>query len=789
MTNRPNSLCNLRHAAGWLIVAVLVLAATLPAQAQSDAPALANEQALVQTPPSTPEYLPGEILVGVRDGEIQSANLLAEMQAQVIEAFDAGDPADGVTTLLLHVPIGSEEQAIAALQAAPAVVYAEPNWLVYAADEPLTTGATVEPGFAVNDPFYAARQWYLQRVGMSRAWQMSQSSSAFGGQLATVTVAVIDSGIDEGHPEFSGRLLPSVNYVSPGAAVVDDCGHGTHVAGLVAAGLNDSIGIAGPAPARIQARKVLAASIGGCTGSVANVAKAIREAADAGMDIINLSLTLSSDNSTMRSAVEYAGGKGALMIAAAGNAAASSVYYPARYPQVMAVASLDYSDDHPSYSNSGNEIEIAAPGGAGSTPIFATWSTAAIARCTSGFQSANGGSYCNSTGTSMAAGIVSGIAALVLAVAPDLSASEVRSILRDTATPLPLDAKLVGSGKINAPAALRRLLTSDMTISPMSFFRVAPFASQPYTLTVRIDNPSLDNLDWKASLPASSWLKLNGAIGSTLGGSVRFGEPDFLTLTVSPTALITGAYASTLAITGTRTDGSKLTQQVGIFHTVGNQADFTVLYLPMIQSPGGASQPAPSSTPFRWETPAQPSDRAVHGMTSDSSVPVTLPPTFTFPFNGQAFNELRLHSQGLVSFPSTAVSGTQPNTCLPTTTQPNQAIFGWWTTLDSGAVSARVSTFVVDQDRYVVEFTNTPSLSATQPYTVSFQIVLHDNGDIGLNYAHVPEFIGAPDDVTIGVSATNGLFHNLVACASGSTVFGTLPSNAQSLIIEAGEVY
>ena len=104
-------------------------------------------------------------------------------------------------------------------------------------------------------------------------------------------------------------------------------------------------------------------------------------------------------------------------------------------------------------------------------------------------------------------------------------------------------------------------------------------------------------------------------------------------------------------------------------------------------------------------------------------------------------------------------------------------------------MSARVSTFVVDQDRYVVEFTNTPSLSATQPYTVSFQIVLHDNGDIGLNYAHVPEFIGAPDDVTIGVSATNGLFHNLVACASGSTVFGTLPSNAQSLIIEAGEVY
>ncbi len=568
---------------------------------------------------------------------------------------------------------------------------------------------------------------------------------------------------------------------------MDDCGHGTHVAGLVAAGLNNSLGIAGPAPALIEARKVLRVGGTGCSGTIANVAKAIRDAADAHVDVINLSLTLASNSDTMRLAVEYAAAQGALMIAAAGNTSAGVVYYPARYPQVMAVAALDRNDGHAPYSNTGSEIEIAAPGGLAPYPIFSTWSNAAIIRCPPDeYQSSGGASYCNSTGTSMAAGVVSGVAALALAVAPNLSASEVRSLLRNTATALPLPASKVGSGKISPTAALRKLLTSGLALSPAASHRVAALGSAPYTLTVRLENPSLDNLDWRATLPVNSWSRLNGSVAGALNGSVRFGEPDFLTVMISPTNLITGAYATTLVVTGTRTDGSKTVEQVGIFHTAGTE-DVRV-YLPLAQLATGPA-PTPAPLPFRWETPASVNDRTGYGMTDISSLPITFPPTFTFPLGGQSFGELRLHSDGYVTFASVALTNTLPNTCLPRTTAPDQAVFGWWANLDPGAVGASVSTFPLGDDRFVVEFVATPAVGVSQPYTVSFQMVLYENGNIGLNYAHAPEFIGAPAPATVGVSSSSGLFYNLIACATASNTIGVLPSARQSFLIKAGDLF
>ena len=134
---------------------------------------------------------------------------------------------------------------IAQLQADPSVVFAEPNWLVYVADEAEPSAAAVdrEAVYAVDDPLYASRQWNLQRSNFSRAWQQIALSAA-----VPVQVAVIDTGIDLDHPEFAGRLLPGYNYITHGQSPpMDDHGHGTHVAGLIAALGNNGQGIAGGA--------------------------------------------------------------------------------------------------------------------------------------------------------------------------------------------------------------------------------------------------------------------------------------------------------------------------------------------------------------------------------------------------------------------------------------------------------------------------------------------------------------------------------------------------------------
>ena len=122
-----------------------------------------------------------------------------------------------------------------------------------AADATRVAAATAVPQteipFAVNDPLYADRQWYLQRISASRAWSLTYSADGFNGQLTTVRVAIVDSGIDFAHPEFKGRLLDGYNYLTSGATKpIDDYGHGTHVAGLIGATLNNAIGIAGVAP-------------------------------------------------------------------------------------------------------------------------------------------------------------------------------------------------------------------------------------------------------------------------------------------------------------------------------------------------------------------------------------------------------------------------------------------------------------------------------------------------------------------------------------------------------------
>lgn len=743
-------------------------------------------------------FAPGELLVGFHGEEgMRSASvLLSTFSAEVTERLDLrgldGATGDaGVYGYLLTVPTGQEWAMMETLLQEPTVAFVTPNWLVYAAtplpveDDVAAVDAAIaqpEAPFLVNDPKYEEAQWYLQRINASRAWSLAYAVDGFAAALDTVQVAIVDSGIDVNHPEFRGRLLAGYNYLAPGASPVDDFGHGTHVAGLIGAVANNASGIAGVAPkVKIDARKVLNSQ---GSGTISNVAKAIRDAADSGAHIINLSLESSAPNPTMEAAVKYAYTKGVLLVAAAGNFYPSPVSWPAAYNEVIAVAATNYSDLHASYSNAGAQVELAAPGGERSLSILSTWPGGV--KCRDNPAILPQSDYCTAEGTSMAAAIVSGAAVLIKSVQPGYTAEQIRQLLRDTTIPLNEGATLVGSGRLDIHTALRTVLGSKLQVSANTFVNRVAFGAAPYTVTLRLDNRSLQPLTWQATLLNSKeWARINHTTPATntttLSGTVVYAEPSYLSFTITPTQLITGSYVATVRVDHLKPDNSAVSSFVDINLLIGtNQTNY--LFFPIAVQ----GQSVPVNTPsFQWELPVKATDRTVHGMTDNSNIGISLP--FTFTLRNRSYTSARISSEGFVNFPDAAISATLPNRCMPNLTQPAQAIYGWWADLNPGASGARVSTFQPATDRFVIEFENVPAVGANPAYQLSFQIVLYRNGDVRLNYLDAPGPQKPMPTATIGIEARDGLFYNQVACSDGAVQVGYLPSPRQTLYFNAQE--
>lgn len=812
---RPENGCQLpivRKAVRWrrmtfgaLLVAITGLAFALrpviPSQAQAEPPLA--EPLIWQLPGGLDAYrnvpfAPGELLVGFygAEGMRSTATVLSSLGAEAIERLDlrgldgaTGD--NGVEGYVLAVPAGQEWAVLEQLLAAPDVVFATPNWLVFAAtpgaeeqrDENADAAiAQPEAPFLVNDPRYETDQWYLQRINASRAWSLAYAEDGFAANLGTVQVAIVDSGIDVNHPEFRGRLMTGYNYLNPGSPPVDDYGHGTHVAGLLGAVANNAGGIAGVAPkVRIDARKVLNSQ---GSGTISNVSKAIRDAADGGADIINLSLESSAPNPTMEAAVKYAYSKGVLLVAAAGNFYPSPVSWPAAYSEVIAVAATNYNDRHASYSNAGSQVELAAPGGERVQSILSTWPGGV--KCRDKAAVITQSDYCTSEGTSMAAAIVSGAAALIKSVQPAYTAEQIRQLLRNSTTPLSESATLVGSGRLDIHTALRTALTGRLELSTTSFFKRTTVATAPYSVTLRLDNPSLQPVQWRTTLLNSQeWVRINNTTPTTnttvLSGDVVYGKPSYLSLTVTPTHLITGSYVATLRVDQINGGTVAASTFVDVNLSIGPQPAHFFYFPLLIQG----TPKLITTTAFRWELPATEQARTTHGMTDNANVAITLP--FTFTLRNRAYTSARIFSEGFVNFPDDAVSESLPNRCMPNLAQPAQAIYGWWADLNPGSSSARVSTFQPASDRFVIEFSNVPAAGVLPDYHVSFQIVLYNNGDIYLNYLDVPIEPKVAPVVTVGIEARDGLFYNQVTCNTGATQVGYLPAPHQSLAFNAQE--
>jgi serine protease len=379
-----------------------------------------NEAAIADTD----DELPGEIAVDVRD-DLSAAELSAVQSEYALHPNSAWSDAHDKLEVAL-VPLGEEPALLERLARDPRVEHAEPM-------------AVLRASFVPNDPLYE-KQWHLQRVGAESAWEYACGLG--------VTVAVVDTGIacfDKGPfsrgTDLSGtRCEGGYNFVTDSTEAYDDQGHGTHVAGTVAQTTDNGKGVAGLAfCSRLMPVKVLN-RFG--WGTLANVAEGIRFAADNGAEVINLSLGGSGKSKILEAAVDYALGKGVVVVAAAGNSG-QSVGYPAGYEGVIAVSATDANDKIAWFSSRGPEVTIAAPG------VNVTQQTVCDAgrnRCEL---------FGTFSGTSMASPHVAGAAAMLVglgASGPDA----VRAALASGAVPKG-DSNLFGAGILNAAASATRL--------------------------------------------------------------------------------------------------------------------------------------------------------------------------------------------------------------------------------------------------------------------------------------------------------------------------------------------
>ena len=298
--------------------------------------------------------------------------------------------------------------------------------------------ASAAAAWAPNDPLLA-RQWYATQ---NRAFDFWPEPPL----LPPVRVAVIDSGIDAGHPEFAGKIVAAKSFVG-GSALTDEQGHGTFVAGVIAAAADNALGIAGLAPA---AELLIAKVVTGDRDiSVEAEAKAIHWAVDKGARVINMSLggvrdPLDPDRDTFspveRDAIAYATSHGVVVVAAVGNSDAAPgmpwryASYPAALPHVLGVSALAKDGSSPAFSNRDAIYnDIAAPGEEilSTLPLALTGESPACVE--QGYSSCGPEEYRQAEGTSFAAPQVSAAAATLLAVRPSLRPEQVLAILERSA--------------------------------------------------------------------------------------------------------------------------------------------------------------------------------------------------------------------------------------------------------------------------------------------------------------------------------------------------------------------
>src|SRR5262249_3637822 len=318
----------------YLILIFLLSIATAPAQ---------NVQSYAQVAISAPGSDDGELLIdfGNEEPEAKIDSLLAAggLGSDQFSWFSQDEKWIRIK--------GISSETLERIKSSARIEDVEPNYYMTAFSTP-------------NDPYYK-HQWHLDQIGMKSAWDFPKG--------APVTVAVIDTGIAyENYKNFfrvedlpPDQFVDPYNFVANTSHANDDHGHGTHVAGTIAQWTNNGVGAAGVAPnVRLMPLKVLTS---GGYGTIADIARAIRYAADHGASVINMSLGGPFPSVILHNAIRYAHDKGVVIVCAAGNSGRSGLSYPAAYSECISVAAVRFDGSLSFYSSYGKGLTIAAPGG------------------------------------------------------------------------------------------------------------------------------------------------------------------------------------------------------------------------------------------------------------------------------------------------------------------------------------------------------------------------------------------------------------------------------------------
>jgi thermitase len=341
------------------VAAFAVLATLAPAGAS----AAVTADNTVAKAEAKPEAATDRILVKFNKGADAKA-VSAKKGASVGKALGKSD------WKVVNVPAGKAAEFLAKFQGDADVAAADFDYIMQA-------------NLVPNDPSYAS-QYHLPKISAPQAWDITTGSS-------TKTIAIVDTGVDLDHPDLAAKIVAGYDFVNTDAVADDDQGHGTHCAGIAAAISNNGNQVAGvDFNAKIMPVKVLNKRGSGYTSDIID---GVYFAADNGAHVISMSLGGGSATTAFQDAINYAYGKGAIIVAAAGNSSTSTKSYPAAYNNVVAVASTTSTDAMSSFSNFGSWVDVAAPG----SSILST---------------AMGGGTTTMSGTSMATPVVAGLMSL-----------------------------------------------------------------------------------------------------------------------------------------------------------------------------------------------------------------------------------------------------------------------------------------------------------------------------------------------------------------------------------------
>ncbi|MFC4427425.1 S8 family peptidase [Deinococcus navajonensis] len=364
-------------------------------------------------------HVPGRVLVIGAGGSLSAQSAGA---VRVLSTVRTQEVVPGLT--VATTPSGESDQAFAnrledtGLKVQPDYLYRK------------LAAVVNDPGYPGNNGFQGITQDYLPRIRADQAWLFLTSCSKT--PVGALT-AVLDSGADATHEDLQGRLLPGAAFVGTTAATVDEDGHGTATAGLIGAATNNARGLAGVtwSGPTVLPVKVLN-NVG--EGSTTTLVKGVNYAVSQNAKVINMSLglTVAGGSDPALDAALNEAAKTAVLVAAAGNTATEGVYYPASHPKVIAVGAVGSSDGvlacysgRPS-AKYPRDLDIVAPGGAGNC-AGGTYAQQLLV-----LAPMNQGKYSAGAGTSFAAPLVSGVASLMRAANPSLTADQTRALLLAT---------------------------------------------------------------------------------------------------------------------------------------------------------------------------------------------------------------------------------------------------------------------------------------------------------------------------------------------------------------------